>query len=93
MGGSGEAEGAAPVLLGGPKGGPAHSGPLMGKEASSMKSTQIYLLNQISTSALTVPFLCYMDAELAYQYLTSSAEFYHEAIHTELRVVGSDLFM
>ncbi|KAF0881160.1 LAGE3 protein, partial [Crocuta crocuta] len=43
--------------------------------------------------ALTVPFLCYMDAELAYQYLTSSAEFYHEAIHTELRVVGSDLFI
>lgn len=78
--------------MGGPKGGLGEGGPPMGKEASSMRSTQI-CLNRMSTSALTVPFLCYVDAELTYQYLTSSAECYHEAVHTELTVIGSDLFM
>lgn len=46
-----------------------------------------------STSALTVPFLSYVDAEVARRYLTPGAEPYHGMVRWELTVTGSDLFM
>nr|XP_012424055.1 PREDICTED: cancer/testis antigen 1-like [Odobenus rosmarus divergens] len=49
--------------------------------------------NQVLEFTLTVPFLCYMDAEVARQYLTSGAEPFHGAVQTELTVTGSDLLI
>lgn len=50
-------------------------------------------LNGIPTSDLTVPFLSFTDAETARVYLTQDEESREGAVHTELRVTGSDLVM
>ncbi|EPQ14774.1 L antigen family member 3 [Myotis brandtii] len=44
-------------------------------------------------SALTVPFLTYVDAEVARRYLMAGAETYHGRVHWDLRVADSDLFI
>eukprot|EP00071_Canis_lupus_P002711 XP_003435653.2 EKC/KEOPS complex subunit LAGE3-like [Canis lupus familiaris] len=46
--------------------------------------------NQLEFS-LTVPFLCYVDAEVARQCLISDVEPFQGAVHTELTVIGNDL--
>ncbi|XP_026911155.1 cancer/testis antigen 1-like [Acinonyx jubatus] len=85
---SGTVAGEAPQVEG------ASPAPRQGGEASASASASGEASEkQVLEFALTVPFLCYVDAELTYQYLTSSAECYHEAVHTELTVIGSDLFI
>ncbi|XP_053749524.1 cancer/testis antigen 1-like [Panthera pardus] len=83
---SGTVAGEAPQVEG------AWPAPRQGEEASASASGEASE-KQVLEFALTVPFLCYVDVELTYQYLTSSAECYHEAVHTELTVIGSDLFI
>ncbi|CAK7313030.1 EKC/KEOPS complex subunit LAGE3 [Vulpes lagopus] len=48
--------------------------------------------NQLEFS-LTVPFLCYVDAEVARQCLISDVESFQGAVHTELTVIGNDLLI
>ncbi|XP_046954371.1 cancer/testis antigen 2-like [Lynx rufus] len=85
---SGTVAGEAPQVEG------ASPAPRQGGEASASASASGDASEkQVLEFALTVPFLCYVDAELTHQYLTSSAECYHEAVHTELTVIGSDLFI
>ncbi|KAK1346320.1 hypothetical protein QTO34_000174, partial [Cnephaeus nilssonii] len=42
---------------------------------------------------LTVPFLSYVDAEVARRYLMAGAETYHGRVHWNLTVTGCDLFI
>uniref|UniRef100_A0A8D2HG78 L antigen family member 3 n=1 Tax=Urocitellus parryii TaxID=9999 RepID=A0A8D2HG78_UROPR len=48
-------------------------------------------LNWFSTSGLTVPFLSFMDAEIARRYLAPGIEALGGAVHREFTVIGSDL--
>lgn len=57
------------------------------------ETTRRSLLNGIPTSDLTVPFLSFMDAEMARLYLSREEESLEGAVHRELRVTGSDLIM
>lgn len=50
-------------------------------------------LNSIPISGLTVPFLSFMNAEMAHIYLTQDEESLEEAVHRELTVTGSDRVM
>uniref|UniRef100_A0A8C5YLC1 Uncharacterized protein n=1 Tax=Marmota marmota marmota TaxID=9994 RepID=A0A8C5YLC1_MARMA len=48
-------------------------------------------LNWFSTSGLRVPFLSFMDAEIARRYLAPGIEALGGAVHREFAVIGSDL--
>lgn len=50
-------------------------------------------LNWFSTSGLTVPFLSFMDAEIARRYLAPGIQALGGAVHREFAVIGSDLVM
>ncbi|XP_041596358.1 EKC/KEOPS complex subunit LAGE3-like [Vulpes lagopus] len=49
--------------------------------------------SETDKSSLTVPFLCYVDAEVARQCLISDVESFQGAVHTELTVIGNDLLI
>ncbi|KAL6045416.1 hypothetical protein STEG23_020729 [Scotinomys teguina] len=49
--------------------------------------------NQFLEFNLTVPFLSFMDAEIARLYLTRDEESLEGAVHRELRVTGSNLII
>lgn len=73
-------------------------GVIKGLEGGSLwgehpRTTRQSHLNGIPTSDLTVPFLSFMDAEIARLYLTQDEESLEGAVHRELRVAGSDLVM
>lgn len=78
--------------MGGLKGRLGEGGPQTGEGACTIKSVWM-CLNRNSTSAFTVPFLSYVDAEVARQCLTPLAEPFHGTVHWELTVAGSDLVM
>uniref|UniRef100_A0A8C0K4Z1 L antigen family member 3 n=1 Tax=Canis lupus dingo TaxID=286419 RepID=A0A8C0K4Z1_CANLU len=59
-----------------------------GEEASASTSAAC---GGASGNHLTVPFLCYVDAEVARQCLISDVEPFQGAVHTELTVIGNDL--
>ncbi|XP_004779367.1 cancer/testis antigen 1-like [Mustela putorius furo] len=78
-GGASELEGASPA--------PRH-----GEDASALASGEASG-SQLLEFALRVPFLCYMDAEMARQYLISGEESFQGAAQMELAVIGSDLLI
>ncbi|XP_045850917.1 EKC/KEOPS complex subunit LAGE3-like [Meles meles] len=78
-GGAPELEGASPA--------PRH-----GEDASALASGEASG-SQLLEFVLTVPFLCYMDAEMARQYLISGEEHFQGAVQTELTVIGSNLLI
>ena len=63
-----------------------------GEEASALASGEASDNQQLELDLL-VPFLCYMDAEVARHVLTSGAEPFHGAVQTEFTMVGSDLLI
>nr|KAF6283390.1 hypothetical protein mPipKuh1_010175 [Pipistrellus kuhlii] len=48
---------------------------------------------RVSEFNLTVPFLSYVDAEVARRYLLAGAETYHGRVHLNLSVTDCDLFI
>ncbi|XP_016080172.1 PREDICTED: EKC/KEOPS complex subunit LAGE3-like [Miniopterus natalensis] len=62
-------------------------------QAGEASASDRRLGSQVLEFALTVPFLSYVDAEVARRYLTPGAEPYHGMVRWELTVTGSDLFI